>query len=74
VENRTPDPLNAIEVLYQLSYDPSQAGAKLKNLPSGCQRFSFDSKDLSSGFGNHALMPRRIPHNVDAGLGNSIQS
>ena len=36
---RTPDPHNAIVVLYQLSYDPNQSAQNLKN-----------SRRLSKGF------------------------
>ena len=30
---RTPDLLNAIQALYQLSYDPIRSGGKCKTLP-----------------------------------------
>ena len=36
---RTPDPHNAIVVLYQLSYDPIRNGSQFK-LPRACQNFS----------------------------------
>src|SRR4029079_17898434 len=35
---RTPDPHNAIVVLYQLSYDPIQKGRKLRTAPAYCQK------------------------------------
>ena len=36
--SRTPDPHNAIVVLYQLSYDPIQSGRKLRTGPLYCQK------------------------------------
>ena len=38
-ESRTPDPHNAIVVLYQLSYDPSQRGRETRILLAGCQKY-----------------------------------
>ncbi len=32
---RTPDPHNAIVVLYQLSYDPSRTGSDTVEMPRG---------------------------------------
>jgi hypothetical protein len=46
---RTPDPHNAIVVLYQLSYDPSQSEGNLK----GCSGLS---KRI---FGSEVFAPRR---------------
>ena len=34
---RTPDPHNAIVVLYQLSYDPIRSGGELRNCAAKCQ-------------------------------------
>ena len=34
---RTPDLLNAIQALYQLSYDPIRSGGKCKTLARNCQ-------------------------------------
>ena len=73
---RTPDLLNAIQALYQLSYDPIQSGENVRveaYLSKPFQDFlprltffpSIQSQDLSPLFRDHRLMPWRVPHNLD---------
>src|SRR5580698_273963 len=68
---RTPDPHNAIVVLYQLSYDPIRSGETLKTLRRfvktncGCL---FQTENLAAILGDHGLMPRRVPNNLDDGF------
>ena len=42
---RTPDLLNAIQALYQLSYDPNQSVVNLKSRREMSKRFSFSRKE-----------------------------
>ena len=63
---RTPDPHNAIVVLYQLSYDPGQCAPKSKVLRSFVKNnLIVQSKLNPARWSNHRLMPGRIPHDID---------
>ena len=71
--SRTSDPHNAIVVLYQLSYDPTQ-GETMQGKPpavnplSRCEAGLLQAERLPSILVDHALMPRRIPDDFHIGL------
>ena len=77
---RTPDLLNAIQALYQLSYDPIKS-QQCKNiaaivktkfgLASSCEL--IQAKNLSPFGCDHRMMPRRIPNDVNHRLFDSRQ-
>ena len=56
---RTPDPHNAIVVLYQLSYDPSQMSAQFRRERLKVKRFWRDCLRKISEFGQSQI--QRIP-------------
>jgi hypothetical protein len=50
-ETRTPDPLHAMQVLYQLSYGPMNGGDALGLVPSSCRSLHRRRPDSAA----HAL-------------------
>src|SRR5579859_8010054 len=79
---RTPDPHNAIVVLYQLSYDPIQKRRKTYGRPPPLSKqfvtaIISDSllqpQDFPALLRDHGLMPRRVPHNFHDRLFHSGQ-
>ena len=73
---RTPDPHNAIVVLYQLSYDPSQmerqfrcGSGKVKRFGHATGRALF-AKRVLGRFGNHAALAGEVEEaaGIDDGL------
>src|ERR1051325_8204040 len=63
---RTPDPHNAIVVLYQLSYDPSQSAQTLKNSHRKSTGL-FQTQNSPALSGDHRLVPRRVPDDFHVG-------
>ena len=47
---RTPDLLNAIQALYQLSYDPIEGGKNVRVAPQYCQNPNWNDLERSEDF------------------------